>query len=27
MRMKVRTFRVDTKDPWVLASQQAGEEI
>ena len=26
MRMKVRAFRVDTKDPWVLASRQGGEE-
>jgi len=26
MRTKVRQFRVATKDPWVLASRQAGEE-
>lgn len=25
MRQKVRKFRVDTADPWVLASRQAGE--
>ena len=27
MRQKVRAWRVETKDPWVLASQQGGEEI
>ena len=26
MRGKVRRFRVETKDPWVLASRQGGEE-
>ena len=26
MRGKVRRFRVETKDPWVLASMQGGEE-
>jgi N-sulfoglucosamine sulfohydrolase len=26
MRTKVRQFRLATKDPWVLASRQAGEE-
>jgi hypothetical protein len=26
MRTKVRQFRMATKDPWVLASRQAGEE-
>ena len=25
MRQKVRRFRVETEDPWVLASQHAGE--
>ena len=27
MRTQVREFRVRTDDPWVLASQQAGEDI
>lgn len=27
MRQKVRRWRVETRDPWVLASQQMGEEI
>ena len=25
MRTKVRRFRTETKDPWVLASRQMGE--
>ena len=27
MRQKVRAWRVETKDPWVLASRQAGEDF
>ena len=26
MRTKVRRFRMETRDPWVLASRQMGEE-
>ena len=26
MRTKVRRFRMETRDPWVLAARQTGEE-